>query len=177
MEFRQLRLDFDSLSSIFFDKSITPIMTRLWLSTLLFGARLFPTSFAGCTPSSSCKIIPGDPEWPSAAKWDQLNQTVDGRLLNVSPPGAVCHPGKPTYDPEACPAVNAAWKTFDFHSANPVSSMWDLWNNETCLPDVNAPCSGAGYPVFVIDARSAANVKKGVDFGELSSSLVLHVIL
>jgi hypothetical protein len=29
------------------------------------------------------RIRAGDPVWPSAASWDQLNRDVDGRLIEV----------------------------------------------------------------------------------------------
>lgn len=39
--------------------------------------------------------------------------------------------------------------------------MWNQWINDTCLPDADYPCSGQGYPVYVVNASSA------VGFGEL----------
>jgi hypothetical protein len=80
------------------------------------------------------------------------------------PPGAVCHPNQPTYNPAACPAVQAGWLTTIWHTDNPVSSIENNWNNDTCLPYPTVPCSGEGYPVYVVNATSAEDVKKGVDF-------------
>lgn len=36
--------------------------------------------------------------------------------------------------------------------------------NDSCLPSQDAPCSGAGYPVYVVNATSAADVKIAIDF-------------
>jgi FAD/FMN-containing dehydrogenase len=36
------------------------------------------------------RIRPGDPSWPSAASWNQLNREVGGRLITVESPLAVC---------------------------------------------------------------------------------------
>lgn len=32
------------------------------------------------------------------------------------------------------------------------------------MPDAAAPCTGAGYPVYVVAARTAGDVKAAVDF-------------
>src|SRR5262249_45226030 len=36
------------------------------------------------------RVRPGDPEWPSAARWDGLRQAVGGRLVEVQSPLAQC---------------------------------------------------------------------------------------
>jgi hypothetical protein len=37
-----------------------------------------------------CRNQPGDPGYPSAADWSALNDTIDGRLLNVIPSAKAC---------------------------------------------------------------------------------------
>lgn len=71
--------------------------------------------------SHTCKATPGSPAWPSEAAWAEFNQSVGGRLLQPAPPGAVCHPGQSTYDAEQCAVVTTAWRTYDFHSNDPIS--------------------------------------------------------
>lgn len=112
----------------------------------------------------SCKATPDSPSWPSPASWAALNDSLSGRLLKPSPPGAVCHPTQPTYNALQCPAVQAGWLTTIFHTNNPVSSIINNWNNDTCLPVPTLPCSGEGYPVYVVNATCKEDVKKGVDF-------------
>lgn len=115
-------------------------------------------------PPSQCKATPGSANWPSTASWSALNDSLSGRLLMPPPPGAVCHPNQPTYNPAACPAVQAGWLTTIWHTDSPVSSIENNWNNDTCLPYPTVPCSGEGYPVYVVNATCAEDVKKGVDF-------------
>lgn len=123
-----------------------------------------------CAPHpESCKAYPGTPSWPSAHTWAALNQTLNGRLLRPSPPGAVCHPSQSTYNTSQCSQVADEWKTYEFHVANPISVMWDKFDNFTCLPDENTPCSPAGYPAYVVNASTAEHVKIGIDFGKLDS--------
>jgi hypothetical protein len=121
----------------------------------------------------SCKAVPGSPDWPSPQDWASLNESLAGRLLQPAPPGAVCHPGQATYNATECPNVRAAWSTYEFHQADPISVDWNQWTNDSCLPQEGAPCSGKGYPVFVINATEARHVQLGVQFGETSQQLVL----
>lgn len=37
-------------------------------------------------------------------------------------------------------------------------------NNDSCLPDASAPCSGLGYPVYVVNASTADDIKLAVAF-------------
>lgn len=114
--------------------------------------------------NSTCKPIPGSPNWPSEWAWDQLNRTLSGRLFKPSPPGAVCHPNQPTYNNSTCPTIQAEWLTAAFHTEDPVSNVQVNWDNDTCLPYPNDPCSGEGYPVYVVNATCVEDVKAGVDF-------------
>lgn len=115
-------------------------------------------------PSPFCKAVPNTPSWPSPSSWARLNASTGGRLLRPPPPGAVCHPDQSTYNTTACPSVQAAWSTYDFHQRDPVSSMWNQYNNDTCLPLPGYPCSGVGYPVFVVNATIPQHVKLAVQF-------------
>ncbi|KAF7552346.1 hypothetical protein G7Z17_g4398 [Cylindrodendrum hubeiense] len=113
----------------------------------------------------SCKVFPGDPGWPSSHGWSQFNKTVEGRLLKPVPPGGVCHEEQPNYNEDKCLKVREDWRTFEFHAEDPVSVMWDLWANYTCLPIDDFSCSGAGYPSYVVNVTTAKHVKAAVDFG------------
>ncbi|KAI0402490.1 hypothetical protein F4802DRAFT_575989 [Xylaria palmicola] len=124
-----------------------------------------PAGSGARSAHGECKAFPGTASWPSQESWATFNQSTGGKLIAPgSPPGAVCHPGEPTYDPNQCAIVTAAWGTYDFHQSNPVSNMWQQYNNDTCLVDPNTPCSGAGYPAYVVNATTAKDVKLSLDF-------------
>lgn len=141
-----------TVSMVFF---VVPMLA--FTSTVLSGSNL------------QCKSTPGSEGWPSDAEWAQLNYTLSGRLIKTVPPGAVCHPEKSTFNAAMCPAVQAGWNTSIWHTHNPVSSVQNNWNNDTCLPESTDPCSGKGYPVYVVNATCADDVKKGVDFARESN--------
>jgi hypothetical protein len=130
-------------------------------ATLAFIAQLLLLSTAA---GLKCKAAPGSRDWPSQTTWNTLNDTLSGHLLQPPPPGAVCHPGQPTYNSTTCPSVQKGWFLAAYHIEQPSSNLWNNFNNDTCLPDPSDPCSGKGYPLYVVNATSAKDVKIGIDF-------------
>lgn len=77
------------------------------MSRLFATAALFALVTATPQKIEQCRNIPGDQGWPSADAWQALNATVSGRLIKTSPAAHVCH--DPTYDANACQALNSTW--------------------------------------------------------------------
>lgn len=111
-----------------------------------------------------CKAVPGSSDWPTQQEWSALNDTLGGQLIKPTPPAAVCHPEQATYNSAVCPTVETEWSTYSFHRDDPVSSVWDNFNNDTCLPDGQYTCSPLGYPAYVVNATTAEHVAAGVKF-------------
>ncbi|UNI19290.1 hypothetical protein JDV02_005483 [Purpureocillium takamizusanense] len=132
----------------------------------LLCASLVALSGATSPPSAkeSCRAHPDNARWPSADDWARLAKALDGRLIKPTPPAAACHAGQPGHDPARCAEVKKAWETTEFHGGNPVSVLLDQFTNYTCLPDAAYPCTGAGYPAYVVNATTARHIKLGVDF-------------
>jgi hypothetical protein len=69
--------------------------------------------------SYQCKCYSDNECWPSKAKWNALNTTVDGALKTALPPAASCHrsvagvPGS-TYDAATCAKVTENWTNEQF---------------------------------------------------------------
>lgn len=142
-------------------------MSHLFIALALAAAT---TAVAQTTKTGgpTCKAAPGSASWPSPDLWAGLNATVGGQLIKTVPPGSVCHQQQPAFSTSLCPLVLNAWSNEYFHSEDPVSVEWNNWNNDTCLPIPSYPCSGEGYPVYVVNATTPLHVKAGVDFGEFS---------
>ncbi|KAJ0387290.1 hypothetical protein COL922a_002530 [Colletotrichum nupharicola] len=138
------------------------MLSSTFLPCLALALASLPWSSADTT--TPCKSFPGSADWPSTESWAALNESVGGLLLQPAAPGAVCHPGEPSYDADRCAAAQAGWSRFDFHKADPVSVMWDNWSNDTCLPDAAYLCRADGYSAFVVNATTPEHVKFGVDF-------------
>jgi hypothetical protein len=135
--------------------------------TTLFTLSVLALSTAVKADGPTCRTIPTDAKWPSLDAWQKLNASIDGRLLRPTPLGAYCHPDQPVYNADKCKQVQAAWSDEFIHTGDPVSVIWNNWNNDTCLPDPKAPCSGDGYPYYVVNATNANHVKAGIDFGKI----------
>ncbi|KAF2396170.1 FAD-binding domain-containing protein [Trichodelitschia bisporula] len=132
----------------------------VFASVSLFILSLSTQGFA----ASSCKAIPGSESWPSDSEWAELNTLVGGRLSKPPPPAAVCHRNHPAYDESQCSDVTSGWRTTSWHAKQPMSTMWQNYNNYSCLPDPTTPCSGDGYPVYVLDAKTPEDIKAVIDF-------------
>lgn len=173
-----------SSRSFLFSHKQLPLLTLFFTLTSALSLLVQPVTasgYQGRGSGSFCKSTPGSRLWPSDADWASLNASLaplvvapggaaatagGGRLLQPTPPGAVCHPGQPSYDAALCKAVvQPGWLDWHFHANNPVSSDWNQWNNDSCLPDPSYPCSGQGYPGFVVNASGAGDVQAAVKFG------------
>jgi hypothetical protein len=106
----------------------------------------------------ACKWIPSQQGWPTEADWANLKTAVKGRLIKPNPPAASCYE-----DGEGCDSVQRGFRDSAWHAGNPVSNMWQNWNNYSCIPG-GASCSMAGYPVYVVEAVEPSDVKAAVDF-------------
>jgi hypothetical protein len=71
--------------------------------------------------TTKCRHLPGDDGWPSVDEWKALNASVSGRLIKTRPAGHVCH--EPTYNTEACQALNSTWKYPSAQYVVPVSTQ------------------------------------------------------
>jgi hypothetical protein len=115
----------------------------------------------GAQASTTCKPVFDSPDWPSTTLWNRLNDTVSGRLIAPELPGAVCHADQPQYNSESCALLATQWYNTSFHAENPVSVDY---NDVTCLPDKEHPCSPEGYPRYVVQAINADDVQQAVSF-------------
>lgn len=126
-------------------------------------ALLLPIFAPSCFSREFCKPIPGSPNWPDVDAWKALNSSVNGHLVKTVPLGAVCHPGWPGFNNASCAVVSSQWTNTTFISKYPAAVDY---NDETCLPNSEQPCSDDGYPVYTIEARDARDVQEGVKFAE-----------
>jgi hypothetical protein len=109
--------------------------------------------------SGSCKWTPSQPGWPSEADWAALKTAVKGRLIKPNPPAAACYGASG----DECDSIKSGFKDSAWHAGNPVSNMWQNYNNYSCIPG-GPSCSMAGYPVYVVEAVEPSDVKAAIDF-------------
>ena len=119
------------------------------------------------TVEATCKAVPGSPGWPSAADWTKLNHTLHGALIQTtvdSLPGAPCHPELDVYNNGTCAIIQQLWYSWGFHENSPVDNAAPNWNNDSCLPYAQFPCTTEGYPSYVVNATTHHQVQAAINF-------------
>lgn len=58
----------------------------------------------------SCKLLPGDANWPSVSLWETFDGLLGGRLIKGDPAAAPCYEDWPQYDEATCAAIQASWE-------------------------------------------------------------------
>jgi hypothetical protein len=112
----------------------------------------------------------GTPNFPLAAAWKSLNETLKGRLIKFSQPGAACYVA--TYDEFQCEAFRKQLTNATAVGENPFMINWPQWAGNPCQPmadnytaDPEAPkCTQGKYPDYAVAARSAEDVSIGLKF-------------
>lgn len=114
----------------------------------------------------SCKVYPGDADWPSDETWSALNQAVDGNLLKPHPRASVCYDG-PYYDGAECARISANWTNSYIHLEDPIEMFSPVYQGLTCSPPSiydSKGCTTGGFPMYVINATTPRHVQAGVNF-------------
>ena len=100
---------------------------------------------------SARRVRPADPEWPSEARWAELDQEVGGNLLKVEAPFAGC---AVDLKGEACKAevadIRNPFALRDLPGGTQVSGWLDAWR----------PAASA----YAVKARSSGDVAAAVNF-------------
>ena len=82
-------------------RQVTTLVVQFLLITTVSAASL------QAEKRSACRYIPGDHGWPAKTTWDNLNTTVQGRLIATDPLAHVCH--DPTYSNATCTYLKENW--------------------------------------------------------------------
>ncbi|KAL5366646.1 hypothetical protein BJX96DRAFT_182881 [Aspergillus floccosus] len=111
---------------------------------LLLSLLLLSTDQALATTTSSCRCQPAEACWPSQARWNALNSSIDGNLRFVKPLGYLCH--EPNYNATECMFIKSNIHNSTYRSSQLGAVQhenWAAWpaKGEQCY--VEAPTSEA----------------------------------
>lgn len=150
---------------------------QISLSTFVTGLILPSLALAGPTAhhirkhkptqaADECRCLPGDACWPTVQEWQQLNKTVDGRLVATVPIGSPCH--DPHYDEAACKKLQDEWLLPQTHLPSSSSLMQPYFANQSCDPftDQETPCQLGNYVVYSVDVAEPKHVASALKFAE-----------
>lgn len=112
-----------------------------------------------------CKVFPGDQDWPSETEWAQLNDTLDGALLQPKPPAAVCYSG-PDFNPEQCQFLISNTSASHYWLDQPLTSLTEWPQGQTCMisSDPQGNCTRGGFPEYVVNVTNVKHIQAAVNF-------------
>ncbi|HEX5152465.1 MAG TPA: FAD-binding oxidoreductase [Parafilimonas sp.] len=97
------------------------------------------------------RVRPGDAQWPSPQKWEALNKAVNGNLVKIESPLAVCNPGT---NNASCDEIFRNLKNPYFIGDNPALTQTSGWLDAWA----SAPS------VYAVAAKNAGDVAAAVNF-------------
>jgi len=109
-----------------------------------------------------CRNQPGDPGYPSVTDWSALNDTVNGRLLNVVPSAEACR---------KLGCTEAQWASGVFRQTIPGSMNAYNWEQdygpppELCLRD-DSSCAQGNVPLYAVNATAIQHIQAGIKFAQ-----------
>ncbi|KAK9422799.1 putative FAD-linked oxidoreductase-like protein 13 [Seiridium unicorne] len=121
------------------------------------------------SPQPTCRCTPEDPCWPSEAKWQSLNESVVGKLIQTHPIAESCY-GGPAADASTCDYVTSMWTHQDFQTSNPIGRIYP-WNI-SCAPvnytagDNPTTCSLGINPRYVVNATTRSDILATLEFAK-----------
>ncbi|CBF78970.1 hypothetical protein AN7153.2 [Aspergillus nidulans FGSC A4] len=123
------------------------LLTTCSLLAVLSGVAAAP----GCpTINSSCRYLPNDPQWPSTEQWQQLNDSVGGRLIRGISLASPCHGEE--YNNITCGTLQERW-------ASPPTYCSPFMSRDS-------PCSLGNIAPYAINVSSAQDVVAGLAFAQ-----------
>jgi FAD/FMN-containing dehydrogenase len=126
-------------------------MNRRQLMMLAGGLPLMSTAPLDTLAQPVRRSRPGDPSWPSASQWQELNARVGGQLVQVKPPLDACRAAPSSAECAAFfKGLKNPWLIGDSVALTQTSGWADAW---TSTPSA-----------YAVAARNAADVAAAVTF-------------
>ncbi|KAK2758227.1 hypothetical protein FQN54_004071 [Arachnomyces sp. PD_36] len=128
-------------------------------------AKAVPTFTDG---GKSCKLLPGDDEWPVEEIWDAFDVLLGGTLTPIIPVASPCYKDSEydNYDALKCATVVANWTTSELHTTDPGSTMFPIYEGRTCVPttDPSGSCTQGGYSSYAVEVANVAQIQLALNF-------------
>lgn len=118
--------------------------------------------------SGTCKVYPGDAQYPSSLVWDIFGLLVGRKnLIKTVPIAAPCYTNWGVQDADRCSFVLNNWSNDSYmHADDPTSIMWPLYEGLTCMPTdtPSANCTLGGFPSYAVSVTNVAQIQLAVNF-------------
>ncbi|KAB5559638.1 hypothetical protein GE09DRAFT_1172619 [Coniochaeta sp. 2T2.1] len=120
----------------------------------------------------TCKVFPGDAEWPSPPTWDIFDRVLGGALIETVPVAAPCYKNLGLYDAGKCARVRDSFTNPYFQEDDPTSIFWPLYQGRTCLPTSDpegSNCTHGGFPVYAVNVSVVSHIQLAINFARNSN--------
>ncbi|OTB04505.1 hypothetical protein M426DRAFT_261774 [Hypoxylon sp. CI-4A] len=136
----------------------------VWTTLLQSVLALPGVVYAPVASNATCRVMPGDLNWPRKYEWTQLNSSVNGRLIATTPEAFVCH--DPSFDAETCDTLKSTWSFANPHLTSPIDILAPYFQNQSCDPYTprDTPCFIGNYAPFSINVSSVSDIQAGLSF-------------
>ncbi|KAI0436305.1 hypothetical protein F4803DRAFT_239968 [Xylaria telfairii] len=146
--------------------SYLPLTAVLFAVLPIASSSIIPSAKPSSSYSSQCRYLSKDAGWPNDTIWDQLNRTVEGRLIRGVPLGQPCH--SPYLNTGKCSQIQSEWTLLPPFVADPVNVMSLYWTNNSCSAFTSSSevCSLGNIAPYALNISSATDVISGVQFAQ-----------
>ncbi|TGO76857.1 hypothetical protein BELL_0134g00180 [Botrytis elliptica] len=130
---------------------------------------LFCTSSAQTVQNTNCRALPGDQSWPSTTEWNNLNSTVNGRLVATVPIASPCH--EPNYSATECAYLQANWANPSLHwnsSSSLIAPYFATLGNQSCNPfsSEQSLCSLGNLVNYAVNVSTPNDAVAAIQFAK-----------
>ncbi|KAH8887603.1 hypothetical protein GQ53DRAFT_844110 [Thozetella sp. PMI_491] len=120
--------------------------------------------------SRTCKVFPGDADWPNDSVWKLFNGTLGGSLLKPVPAASVCYNNTEfkNFSPSKCQNISASWNDAYSHEEDPIEVYVTGPEGNTCLPPTidgaRNSCTQGGYAVYSVNVSTVKDIQLAINF-------------
>lgn len=146
-------------------------------ASFIYGALLGVANGA----AQSFNTIPGQPGYPSPAKWQQFNQSIGGNLHETVPWAAVCYLNSGHYNRDACNQVNAGYgvgidREVPYGATEQI--QYEACGNASCQLISQAPqlslqalgsCELGSLSAYYVDAHTPELISSAIKFAKANN--------
>ncbi|CAI7649260.1 unnamed protein product [Penicillium glandicola] len=114
------------------------------------------------------RFLPGDPDWPTESEWNQLNETIQGRLIKGVPLAHTCFGPTTSQAEVVCNALRNEWDFVTPFLEDPVNVMSPYWQNDSCNPFLASigSCHLGNMASYAIEVADATTAIAGLSFAK-----------
>ncbi|KAK7998793.1 FAD/FMN-containing isoamyl alcohol oxidase-like protein MreA [Apiospora marii] len=115
--------------------------------------------------AGECRTFPGDSSWPSESDWSDLNDLLNGALIQTVPVAAPCYKDWGVYNKEQCDVIRVNFSNPYFQRIQHRPCGQSGKGGPVSRPDdPDGICSLGGYPVYAVNVSTVGHIQAALTF-------------